>query len=193
MDFRIFMSKLTDRQQLLLEWLQTQHSASISEIEAHFKISPATAYRDTRALVQAGAAVKSSNGVKLAPPSTVQVGTDQRDDPCAFCGGAINERLAFIFQLLDGSQRKACCPHCGLMALGRMEVVSAMASDFLYGHKINIRNAVFLLESSVNLCCSPSVLCFATEADAVHSQAGFGGYICSFERAVEQVEKIMAM
>jgi hypothetical protein len=180
------VENLTERQHLLLEWLQARGSASINDIQDHFEVSPATAYRDARALVQSGAAVKTSNGVKIAP-------TVSDDGKCAFCGGAINERAAFIFQLQDGSQRKACCPHCGLMAMGKMDVVSALASDFLYGRMVNVRQAVFLLESSVNLCCSPSVLCFANEADARSFQSGFGGHICSLEQAGEQVGKIMAM
>jgi DeoR family transcriptional regulator, copper-sensing transcriptional repressor len=181
------MFTFTDRQQLLLEWLQNQRSASIGEIEAQFKISPATAYRDARALVQAGMALKTRNGVKLAPPPALA------DDKCVFCGGPINERLAFVFELQDGSLRKACCPHCGLMGFGKMDVVSAMASDFLYGHMINVRHATFLFESSLNLCCSPSVLCFCSESDAAQFQAGFGGHIHPFEQAVEQIASLMAL
>jgi DeoR family transcriptional regulator, copper-sensing transcriptional repressor len=178
------MSPLTERQQLLLDWLQTQRSASIAEIETYFSISPATAYRDARALVQTGEALKTTNGIKLAPPAS---------EKCVFCGGSINERLAFVFQLQDGGQSKACCPHCGLMALGKLNVESALTSDFLYGRMINVRNAFFLLASSVNLCCSPSVLCFSSEADASNFQAGFGGQICGLERAVEQLGKMMSM
>lgn len=180
------MFTFTDRQQLLFEWLQSQGSASIGEIKIKFRISPATAYRDARALVQAGKAVKTSNGVKLAPLPAIE------DDKCFFCGSPINERLAFVFELQDGSLRKACCPHCGLMGFGKMNVVSALASDFLYGHMINVRIATFLLESSLNLCCSPSVLCFSSEADAAQFQAGFGGHIHPFEQAVEQITELMS-
>jgi DeoR family transcriptional regulator, copper-sensing transcriptional repressor len=181
------MPNLSERQQHLQEWLHTQKTASISEIEKQFEISPATAYRDARALIQAGMAVKTSNGIKIA------VSSELEEEKCAFCGGKINERLAFIFQLEDSSQCKSCCPHCGLMALGRLKVRSAMATDFLYGHMVNVRDASYLLESSVNICCTPSVLCFTNEKVAMQFQSGFGGHICSLEAAVEQVEKMMAL
>jgi len=180
------MAKFTERQQALYEWLQNKHLITITEIQEHLGISPATAYRDAKALVQEGAAVKTANGIKLTPAAA-------ENGKCAFCGGEINERGAFIFQLQDGSQRKACCPHCGLMALKNMDAVSALASDFLYGRMVNVRQAVFLLESSVNLCCSPSVLCFINEEDARRFQSGFGGNICSLEKATELVGKMMAM
>lgn len=178
------MTNLTDRQQELLDWLQTKNSISISEIEERFNISPATAYRDAKALLQTGAAAKTSNGIKLSAPAS-------QEGKCAFCGGTINERAAFVIRLQDGSQRKACCPHCGLMALGELEAASALASDFLYGRMVNVRQAFFLLESSVNLCCSPSVLCFASQTDAAHFQAGFGGSVCTLEQAAKRLGKIM--
>jgi hypothetical protein len=180
------MANLTERQQLLFDWLQERRSATINNIQEHFEVSPATAYRDARSLIQAGVAVKTSNGVKLAPPAA-------EDGKCVFCGGSINERAAFIFQLQDGSQRKACCPHCGFMAIGKLDVVSALASDFLFGRMVNVRKAVFLLESSVNLCCSPSVLCFENEDDAKRFQTGFGGHIYSMEEAARQIGNIMAI
>ena len=176
------METLNDRQQTLLEMLQERNSVSIEEIEQAFSISTPTAYRDVHALVQAGVAVKTNGGVKLQTSS---------EGKCSFCGGTINERTTFIFHLQDGSQKKACCPHCGLMGLGQSNVVSALASDFLYGRMINARQAAFLLESSVTMCCEPSVLCFGSEIEAKNFQAGFGGKLYSLEDATKRVNELM--
>jgi hypothetical protein len=183
------MPTLNDRQQILYEWLQTQHSATIEEIEARLGISPATAYRDIRALVEAGLAQKTNRGLKLPAP----VDPAPASAKCAFCGGMLNERSAFVFQLKDGSQRSACCPHCGLMALDQLEVTTALASDFLYGRMINARQATFLLESAVSLCCEPSVLCFASQEQARRFQLGFGGLICSLDQAAVRLKEIMSI
>jgi hypothetical protein len=183
------MPKLTDRQNLLLEWLQTQGSASIEEIQGHFSISPATAYRDVRAVVESGLALKTSNGVRSGPPAE----PCPPGEKCAFCGGTVNERTAFVVLLHDGGQRTACCPHCGMLALGQLEVSAALACDFLYGRMINARQAVFLVSSSVNLCCEPSVLCFATPDQARRFQLGFGGQLCDLDQAAVRVKEIMAI
>ena len=183
------MQILTDRQQQLHDWLQIQGSASIAEIEKHFAISSATAYRDARTLVDAGLALKTKRGVKLAQP----VEFSHLGTKCAFCGGAINERASFVIQMQDGSQRNACCPHCGLMALDQPGVASAIACDFLYGRMINARQAAFLLESTVNLCCEPSVLCFASQEEAQNFQKGFGGTICTLDEAEARLAEIMTL
>ena len=180
------METLSDRQQQLYEWLQTNRSISIGAIKQRFGISVATAYRDTQVLVQAGLAVKTNGGVKLAPPAETSPDTPGK---CAFCGGAISTRTIFMIQMQDGSQRSACCPHCGLMALGP-EVHSALASDFLYGRMVNVRQACFLLGSWVSLCCEPSVLCFANQEEAESFQLGFGGQVYSLEQAIARIKQL---
>ena len=181
------MPTLTDRQQQLHAWLEIQGSASITDIEEHFTISAATAYRDARALVDAGLALKTKRGVRLAQP----VEFSRQETKCAFCGGAIPERASFVIQMQDGSQRNACCPHCGLMALDQPGVVAALACDFLYGRMVNARQAAFLLESTVSLCCEPSVLCFASQEEAQSFQKGFGGTICTLDEAEARLAEIM--
>lgn len=180
---------LTDRQEKILEWLQTRRSASIEEIRAQFAVSTATAYRDARALVQAGTALKTSGGVRLSPPPDLA----QAVGKCFFCGAPVNERAPFVFQLQDGSQRRACCPHCGLLSLSHPKVVTALASDFLYGRMVNARQATFLFGSAVDLCCTPSVLCFASESDAQRFQTGFGGQVFSLGQAIAELNQVMSL
>ncbi len=181
------MGLLSDRQQQLLEWVRTRRAISIAEIQEHFAISPATAYRDARALVEAGLAVKTTEGLKIPPPP----GRLRPGGQCFYCGGVINDRSIFLIQLRDGNQRSACCPHCGLLALEEPDVVSVLACDFLYGKMVNARQATFLLGSRVTLCCEPSALCFASEEDARNFQLGFGGQVCSLEPAISALQKLM--
>ncbi len=180
---------LTDRQQQLQEWLKVQPSISITEIEARFGVSTPTAYRDARALVDAGLALKTSGGLKLAQPNEPAY----QEGKCAFCGGMLNERAAFIIQMQDGSQRSACCPHCGLLALSQPGAASALVNDFLYGRRINVRQAAFLLESIVSLCCEPSVLCFGSRTEALNFQKGFGGRVCNLDEAQARMTELMTL
>ena len=181
------MPVLTERQTQLLEWLQTRHSALIEEIEAQFGISSATAYRDSKVLVEAGLALKTNGGIKLPPMS----GKPGQAGKCDFCGAIVDERTMFIIQMEDGSRQRACCPHCGLLALQRQGAVSALASEFLYGRMINARQAAYLVESSVSPCCEPSVLCFASEDEARRFQLGFGGLLCTLDEARARISAIM--
>ncbi len=184
------MSNLSDRQLILLEKLKAEHSLSIDAVRRQFAISPASVYRDFRALIQQAGAVKARRGIRLAPPPAA---AEAKQANCAFCSGNLNERSSFILQFKDGSQQKACCAHCGLMALGNAGVTAALTCDFLYGRMINARQAVFLLESAVNLCCQPSVLSFANLSDAQQFQTGFGGLICSLDEAVKKLERMMSI
>jgi len=181
------MSNLSDRQQKILELLQTRINLSIEEIEQEFEVSTATAYRDARGLVVAGAAAKTSRGIKLAPP--IQKGG--QEGKCAYCSAPINPRTVFILQMKDGSQRVACCAHCGLMALNQSGVQSALTSDFIYGRMINARQATYIWRSSVNLCCEPSILCFTNPEEGRRFQVGFGGELFTLEAALEKLNAEM--
>ena len=179
------MQTLTDRQQDILERLQTSQSLKIEEIKKDFAVSIATAYRDIQALIKAGLAIKSTGGVKLARYSEQA----RVSEKCLFCGGVTKERSVFMVRMQDGSQNRACCPHCGLLALGQPGAQSAFASDFLYGRLVNVRQAFFLFGGKVNLCCEPSVLCFATKEDARSFQLGFGGEVFDLTRALAKLQE----
>ena len=183
------MQPLSDRQQQILELLQTRQRISTEEIRAHFDISPATASRDIHALVLAGLATKASLGVKLAPPTE----ESSQEKKCSYCNGMLKERTVFIIQMQDGSHSSACCCHCGLMALEQAGVKTALACDFLYGRMINATQAFYLLGSTVSLCCGPTVLAFASEEEARRFQLGFGGSVYTMEAAIEQLKVLMKL
>jgi hypothetical protein len=80
-----------------------------------------------------------------------------------------------------------------MMAIRQPGVHSALAVDFLYERLVNARQAAFVLESSVNVCCQPSVICFANEKDAQGFQMGFGGRICNLDQAIAGVRDLMQL
>jgi hypothetical protein len=179
----------SDRQQQLLDWLQAQGTLSVQEIQERFKVSVPTVYRDMRALMQAGHAIKINQGIKLAPAAAVK----QPDGKCTFCGGEVNPRVAFVILKEDGQRQTACCPHCGLMALDQLGIQSALACDFLHGRMVNARQAAFLVNSQALICCEPSVLCFADLNEALRFQMGFGGEICTLAQAKVRVMELMTL
>jgi hypothetical protein len=179
------MQTLTDRQQKILERLESNQSLSIEEIERDFGVSIATAYRDIQVLVKTGLALKTTGGVKLAKP----IGLPKPVEDCFFCGGTVQNRSAFVIQMEDGNQNRACCPHCGLLALKRPGAQSAFSNDFLYGKLVNARQAFFVFGSRISLCCEPSVLCFATEEDAYSFQLGYGGEILDLPQALARMQE----
>jgi nitrous oxide reductase accessory protein NosL len=58
---------------------------------------------------------------------------------------------------------------------------------------INASQALYLLGSSVNLCCGPTVLAFANEEEAQHFQLGFGGSVYPMEAAIQELKKLMKL
>jgi hypothetical protein len=88
----------------------------------------------------------------------------------------------------------ACCPHCGLFVIAQFpNFHSGMATDFLFGNKINFQQATYLLDSSVTLCCAPSVLTFTRHKDAISFKKGFGGDILNFEQALVKIRDLMSV
>ena len=178
---------LSLRQQKILEWLKSRPSSSMEELQAHFGTSIATIYRDAQALVNAGAAQRITGGLTAVQPS------DQIQTKCQFCGKAVNPRTIFLIQTRNGMQRTACCPHCGLMAIKQPDVISAMGCDFLYGRMVNARRAGYLVNSTVSMCCEPSVLCFSNLEEARQFSLGFGGEVCTLEQAEARLSALMAL
>ena len=79
------------------------------------------------------------------------------------------------------------------MALDQAGVQTALACDFLYGRMVNARQATYVMNSRVNLCCEPSVLCFASADEARAFNQGFGGCIFKMDEAVSQLKDLMRL
>lgn len=156
-----------ERRQQILAALNTAGQVQAAALAAQFGVSRMTIHRDLAYLQARGQARKVFGGA-------VAVGGEAGG--CVMCGARWRQRTAFVLQCGDGARLQACCPHCGLMLLARRDdVLAALAADFLHGRMINVRTAVFLVGPAISLCCAPTILCFASGADAECFQQGFGG------------------
>lgn len=179
---------LSERQRQIYTLLQRKQILTFAEVRDQFQISLMTAHRDIDQLVRAEKAEKIHGGVRLNSKEIL----DHQSQDCAYCQKTISPRTAFVIHLSDRRQVFTCCPHCGLLYLAQAPGVgSAMAVDFLYGHRVNVKDAAFLAGGEINLCCTPSILCLDQVKDAVRLQAGFGGQVLTFPQAVEFVRQAM--
>jgi DeoR family transcriptional regulator, copper-sensing transcriptional repressor len=178
-----------DRQQKILELLRERKTLKIHELVEQFQVSAMTIHRDLRHLSSAGLVTKLHGGVTLArgfPAHRVH------SNSCSLCGNPVPARTALIIHGSDGEALHACCPHCGLILLARQEgSVMAMATDFLYGQMASVKEAVYLVGSTVDTCCMPSVLSFSRQQDAQRFQHGFGGQMMNFDQAQRYVQDAM--
>jgi DeoR family transcriptional regulator, copper-sensing transcriptional repressor len=178
-----------ERQHKILELLRERKTLKIQELVDQLKVSPMTIHRDLRRLTSAGLVTKVHGGVTLARGFPTH---RAHSNSCALCGNPVPVRTALIIHGSGGETLYACCPHCGLILLSRQEgSVMAMTADFLYGQMARVQEAIYLVESTVNICCSPSVLSFARQKDAQRFQRGFGGQMMDFIQAQQYLQDTM--
>ncbi|RME85913.1 MAG: DeoR family transcriptional regulator [Caldilineae bacterium] len=179
---------VVERRRHILARLNREGQVSVAELSRELGVSRMTVHRDLRRLEEEGAVRRVRGGAVL------QRAAAEEQEGCAMCGGRVRRRTVFLLQDEQGSLLRACCPHCGLMLLqGPGPFVSALAAEFLYGRMVNARSAAFLVDSQVTLCCTPSILCFETEADARRFQKGFGGKVMSLEAARQYLQHQMTL
>jgi DeoR family transcriptional regulator, copper-sensing transcriptional repressor len=174
------------RQQFILDALASQGSVRIDDLAIALSVSAMTVHRDLDQLASAGHLRKVRGGA--VPAEAIET-----DDLCLACYGPLSPRTQMVLHWVDGSQRRACCPHCGLMAVSRdMEsIASILVTDFLFGRIVNGRTAAFLAEPNIAICCTPTVLAFEDAHNAQRFQAGFGGEIFDLDGALTFVRTTM--
>jgi len=161
------------RQAKILEWLSAEGSLRLSDLAARLGVSQMTVHRDTAALAERGALVKTHGAVQQPALATRMLRL------CPACSTPIVDRLRFSFSSGHGGrQREACCGHCALLlATSDEEFATLLATDFLYGRVTSAAEAIYVLGSRVTACCKPSVLPFLTGEDARDFAAAFGGEV----------------
>jgi DNA-binding Lrp family transcriptional regulator len=173
----------TVRQSQILEWLNETSTLTTEQLAERLQVSVMTVHRDLNELARDGRVVKVHGGVTL-PAATAAAPAAT----CALCEMHIHGRTTVAIQTQTGEQLQTCCPHCGFLLLNDLkDVTSVLVRDFLYGRMINAWQASYLLESEVQLCCIPSVLCFATKTDARRFQAGFKGRLMDLTAAQQEL------
>jgi len=182
--------RATERRREMLRRLEAEGSLSMAELATDFGVSKMTVHRDFELLENRGA-LRRIHGGALPPREEKAVAENaERESPglreCMICFRPATQHLVYSMTLRDGSQRQACCPHCGISAqisLGE-EVVMALTADYLSGQLHSVQRSIFLYGSAAAPCCRPSILTFADEENARRFQAGFGGELGRFEDAL---------
>jgi DNA-binding Lrp family transcriptional regulator len=185
------MAKLipSERRAQIVAWLQEEPRLSIKQLVARFGVSGMTIHRDLHKLAANGVVEKVHGGVVLRMPEKPMMQeplatTGSAHVVCQFCGGGVMERTVFTVMRQGREKMSACCPHCGILLLQQLDdVSSALTPDFLYGRRINVFQAYFVVGSEVRVCCLPSTICFATQIEAEKFQRGFGGEVLDFAEA----------
>ncbi|HHB91059.1 MAG TPA: DeoR family transcriptional regulator [Anaerolineae bacterium] len=172
-----------ERREYILNRLRKEGRVQVRELSQELGVSHMTIHRDLDYLVSVDDRVKKVfGGAILDRPYQPEPGK------CAMCGKPVPSRTGVSLQTASGQRLEACCPHCALLLVeSRGDVVSGMATDYILERVVNLKSAVFLLESDVVVCCTPSVLCFEDEDHARRFQQGFGGQIADLEEAKKQV------
>lgn len=179
------MKNLSPRQKEIIKLVSEKGELSVGDIQKALGISQATAYREIQTLAQLRLLAKIPGGVGRLEHSSTH---------CVQCGRENNPRSAFLFEQKNGKQFTACCSHCGLMALAnRADVSLAMTTDFFYGTMLNARQAWYVLDSDVSLCCRPSILSFSNRTDAERFVKGFNGEVISFTSAQSRIKAMMKL
>lgn len=169
----------TERHQQILDLLAARGMVRVDELCQHLGVSAMTVHRDLGLLEQGGHLRKVRGGAAPVVAST-------RTDECAVCRMRPRRRLQVALYYTDGSEQRACCPHCGLLALARNRerVSAALVTDFLYERPISARDATYVVGPDAAICCTPAVLAFEQHSDAERFQRGFNGRVMGFEEAV---------
>ncbi len=170
----------THRQNFILEKLKKAEFITISSLAEQLAVSKMTVHRDLDELEQAGLILKQ-HGKVLATSKL------KGNDPsiCLMCNRKVKERNAFTLITNDGNKLYLCCPHCGLIAYShREDVWQMLVTDFLHGHVMTASDAYYLIGHELTICCSPSVLAFASEKEAFNFQKGFGGRVVDVHAAI---------
>ncbi len=176
-----------DREKKILELLQKQGSASIQELVDAFGVSNMTIHRDLNKMAEAGHIHKKHGGVTLAGNSPAA-----GESLCSMCNKPVSARTVFIVQFENGEQKRACCAHCGLMIQSQSKKVrQSLTADYLHGHMVSAKQAVYITGSELNICCVPSVLSFGSQQEAEKFQKGFGGTLASMDEAIQYLHGMM--
>ncbi|HRE29958.1 MAG TPA: DeoR family transcriptional regulator, partial [Anaerolineales bacterium] len=99
------------RRRTILQLLQKRGSIAVSDLTKRFGVSRMTIHRDLNKLVSEGSVEKARGEVRL-PKRPIDA-----EEGCLMCGKPVPVRTAFVIRRDNGEQHRACCAHCGLMAL----------------------------------------------------------------------------
>jgi len=179
-----------ERREYILKKLSEVGRVQVAELSQSLGVSRMTIHRDLNALAQEGLLEKVFGGAI----SAAQQETKKQDDLCLVCKRPIQPHTKVIMQSNSGEQIAVCCPHCATLLLEmRDDITSGLAVDFIHGKMINLKTATFVVNPDVEVCCTPSVICFANQEDARRFQIGFQGELATLEKAQKLTLQYMSL
>lgn len=179
-----------ERQQKIIEIVQTQKHAKISDLSKWFGVSEMTIHRDLKPLIEKGMIIKTFGGVTRAP----QQADIKAQHLCVYCHKQIHDKLAYRLVLKKKTIETACCAHCGLLRYDQLSenVFQAICFDFLRLTTINAFSAHYVLDTTIDIgCCHPQVLAFEYKDHADKFVSSFKGQVASFTEAKNIIVKKM--
>lgn len=157
-------------------------SYSVNNMTEHFGVSRMTIHRDLQALEAAGR-IKRIHGGAI-PAVHPEQPSDQ--DFCTECSESPLPHQRYLLESADNSKDIYCCACCGLKK--QLQHTSSgifYATDMISGRMLPAEDAYFLMRSSANPCCQPSILTFAEEAEASTFRSSFGGVLGRITEALD--------
>ncbi len=134
---------------------------------------------------------------------------DQQEPICDISHRPIHQATAYSITFESGEVVEACCARCGLHYQEEgTGVVAVEVADFTSGEMIDAYEAVYVEDSSLNLClsedvrhrdatggqyelaydrCMPSLIGFRTRKDAITFVHANGGAIRSYDQLLDEV------
>ena len=125
-----------------------------------------------------------------------------------FCGRPLHQETLYRIHLKDGEVRQACCPRCALhFQQGRDDVVAVEVADFWTYELLDATQAIYVEDSSVNLCsldepvrrhiegmastlawdrCEPGLIAFRSREDAEDFRSEKGGVLKTYDQLLEE-------
>ncbi len=179
-----------NRRQQILDRLQEQSIVHIDQLSQDFAVSEMTIHRDLAQLETEGHLRKVRGG---AVPITAQ--QTAPTDACFMCHTTPRSQTQTTIHMIDGSIKRACCPHCGLHGLAMFgdQVASVLVTDFLRGNTVSAQSAAFVVAPEVTICCMPTILAFQKEEDAARFRQGFGGQKMNFAETTHFLHQAMQL
>lgn len=178
-----------NRRQQILTLLDERGSVSIAHLSHVFQVSEMTVHRDLDELAAEGLLRKVRGGAMgMQEESAVS-------DHCLVCHKRPHCHTRVIMQLTHNRQRLACCPHCGLMRLSQndKDVISVLVTGFLHGRTLAAHTAHYLVQPDITICCTPTILAFERQEDAIRFRTGFGGQIHTLPGALTFLREAMQL
>jgi len=163
------------RRERMLKLIRERGGMAARELAEHFGVSRMTVHRDLLQLEREAWISRLHGGVISVAGETRQL--------CRSC-----EQGLIPHQQVDGY----CCAHCALKNSPKPSSLSF--HDFISGRPLAASECFFLMNSMVDICCRPTMLTFAEEAEVISFRLGFGGVIGRLTEALEflQLERELA-